>query len=223
MKALTTLNDTIWSEKSVKCFWERNKAPFAGDVKASEILRLSRPFCKDRILDVGAGSGALVDALFLKREIVVGIDTTPRHHHLVIQASVAALPFGDKSFDTVYATDVLEHLTDDVLMEGLTEIQRVMSTGAYFITVVPYNEILEQNLVSCPRCDILFHRWGHVQSFSQDKIVKLLVELGFRVVKIVALPLGMMAEHWLIQHFWRLFVQLDFLKLSDYFVIAEKK
>ena len=216
------MGNALWSKEGVGHFWERNKAPFAGDVKASEILRLSRPFRRGRVLDVGSGSGTLVSILTQKGESVVGVDIAPRHH-LVKQASVVDLPFSDKSFNTVYATDVLEHLVDDVLATGLMEIRRVMSDDAYFIATVPFNEVLEHNSVSCPYCGAVFHRWGHVQSFSQSKITELLTKSGFRVVKIVALPLGVMAEHWLIQYFWWLFVWTDSVRLSDYFIVVRKK
>src|SRR4030042_1952 len=110
------INDA-WSE-----FWENYESDFAGDVKAKEVVRLVRKYICGRVLDVGAGSGALVDLLPWS----TGVDIAPKRNEIV-KASISNLPFKDGYFGTVFATDVLEHLDDDTLRQGLQEIHRVLT------------------------------------------------------------------------------------------------
>lgn len=94
------------------------------------------------------------------------------------------LPFGESSFDVVFASEVLEHLEDEELHAGLLEVRRCLRTGGLFVGSVPFEEDLEANRVVCPDCGRLFHRRGHVQSFTEDRVQKELVERGFEVTKI---------------------------------------
>lgn len=96
-----------------------------------------------RILDVGTSTGS---NLRLLRDIgftrVTGLDVSleairfceSKGFGPVQQGSVCALPFPDASFDLVLATDIIEHVDDDVL--ALTEIARVLAPlGRVLITV----------------------------------------------------------------------------------------
>jgi SAM-dependent methyltransferase len=95
-----------------------------------------------RILDAGCGTGAnlleysrlgevtgvdaFTDAVELCRER--GLDN-------VLEAPVEELPFEPGSFDLLFATDVIEHLDDDVL--ALRELRRVAADDARLVLTVP--------------------------------------------------------------------------------------
>jgi SAM-dependent methyltransferase len=85
-----------------------------------------------------------------------------------------AMPFPDNAFDVVVMSEVVEHLEDDVIAETLREISRVLTPHGRYIGTVPADERLENNQVMCPRCGELFHRVGHVQSFSRERLADLL-------------------------------------------------
>lgn len=205
----------MWNEASIKEFWRNNKSSFAGDENAREIYRLTRRYAFGTVLDVGAGSGALLSLI----PDCVGIDIVPRHPK-VIEASACSLPFPAKSFDTVYASDILEHLTDEMLEQSMVEVERVLKPHGRFIAVVPYKEILEQSFVYCPNCKARFHRWGHVQVFDEGAVRRMVGRLHVR--KIVVLPLSLMAKSQLVHRFWRVFVGLNLIKVTDILVVAEK-
>ena len=78
-------------------------------------------------------------------------------------------------------TEVLEHLDKDALMKTLSEIRRILKPGGKFIGTVPANENLADNEVICPHCSNIFHRWGHVQSFSPKALRALLSANGMKV------------------------------------------
>jgi SAM-dependent methyltransferase len=80
------------------------------------------------------------------------------------------LPLAQASLDAVVASEVLEHLRDDQLATGLREIARVLKPNGWFVGTVPYNENLKSAAVVCPCCGALFHRWGHHQSFTLERL-----------------------------------------------------
>jgi SAM-dependent methyltransferase len=90
-----------------------------------------------RVLDAGCGTGGN-----LVEFGGVGVDPAGeavaacRARGLdVVQASAGALPFADSSFDLLLATDVLEHVDDDVA--ALRELRRVAAPGAVLLVTVP--------------------------------------------------------------------------------------
>lgn len=81
-----------------------------------------------------------------------------------------ALPFGDATFDAVVMSEVLEHLSDEIIAGTLEEVRRVLVPGGRFLGTVPARERLESQHVVCPSCSHHFHRWGHVQSFDAARL-----------------------------------------------------
>jgi SAM-dependent methyltransferase len=96
------------------------------------------------ILDVGAGTGAnlrlLRDLGFVR---AIGIDLSPEAIRFCAEKGLGrvepgdarALPFADCRFDLVFATDVIEHVEDDVA--ALREIRRVVKPGGRLLLTVP--------------------------------------------------------------------------------------
>ena len=95
-----------------------------------------------RILDAGCGTGAnLIE--YSRLGEVTGVDAFPEAVELcrerglgnVLEAQVEDLPFEEESFDLLFATDVIEHLDDDVV--ALRELRRVAAGGARLVLTVP--------------------------------------------------------------------------------------
>ena len=79
-------------------FWDDYGGDFAGDILASEVIRLSKKYIGENVLDVGAGSGALIS----KIPNAVGVDVAPKNPK-IIKGDILKLPFDDAIFDTVFA------------------------------------------------------------------------------------------------------------------------
>jgi SAM-dependent methyltransferase len=148
---------------------------FAGSVSRLSFLagRIAVPA---KVLDIGVGSGIFEELALARGLDIYALDPSER--------SIAALseklkldgkakigystdiPFPENSFDAVVVSEVLEHLSDDVLFKSLPEIERVLRPGGLLLGTVPARErIADQNVV-CPDCGSRFHRWGHMQSFD---------------------------------------------------------
>jgi len=92
-----------------------------------------------RVLDVGCGTGALLNELSAKADYVVGLDNSSealdfcrlRGHENLVKADGAFLPFGDEEFDLVTAIGVIEHISDD--SRFLSELQRVLKKNGRLI------------------------------------------------------------------------------------------
>jgi SAM-dependent methyltransferase len=95
-----------------------------------------------RILDAGCGTGAnLLE--YGRLGHATGVDAFPDAIRLcrergldnVLEAPVERLPFEPQSFDLLFATDVIEHLDDDV--GALRELRRVAADDARLVVTVP--------------------------------------------------------------------------------------
>lgn len=100
-----------------------------------------------RILEIGCGSGALLQDL-QHYGTAVGLDVAApalancreRGLDCVSLADVTALPFADEQFNVVIAIDVLEHVEDDAA--AIREINRVTKKGGKVILTVPAFQML---------------------------------------------------------------------------------
>lgn len=114
------------------------------------------------IVDIGCGTGATADALrrFGK---VVGVDFSSlalslckrRDLNSVVQGRAEALPLPDACADVLVATDILEHLDDD--LAALAEFLRVLKPGGHAVITVPAFRFLWSE-----HDDALMHRRRYV-------------------------------------------------------------
>jgi SAM-dependent methyltransferase len=127
-------------------WWFRNRRRFVWG-----LLRRSGVRPSPRILDAGCGTGRnLIE--FGSLGDAEGVDFSDDavafcHHrglHGVRNARIEELPFPDRRFDLILATDVIEHLEDD--RRALRELRRVAAPGGRLIITVPaYNWIWSQH------------------------------------------------------------------------------
>lgn len=93
------------------------------------------------VLDWGCGRGGLVEQLGHPLPRMVGVDPdwlSLKEHRLDMPRAAAishALPFASGSFDLVFASWVLEHLTHP--QTDLAEITRVLKPGGVFVFITP--------------------------------------------------------------------------------------
>ena len=69
-------------------------------------------------------------------------------------------------------SEVLEHLTNEIMRLALAEIRRVLVPDGEIIGTVPCEENLGDGMVICPHCGEIFHKVGHCQSFSSRTMAR---------------------------------------------------
>jgi ubiquinone/menaquinone biosynthesis C-methylase UbiE len=92
-----------------------------------------------RVLDVGCGTGALLEELRTRSTEAWGVDIAPealrfcaeRGLHCVALADAAAVPFPSGYFDVVTAIGIVEHLDDDQAF--LAEMNRLVRPGGVLV------------------------------------------------------------------------------------------
>jgi len=176
--------DAIWD-------FYQNKSPGIFDENTGRLAYLIKQIPKEaKVLDIGVGNGA-VEEMALERGLDVSsldpssesIAALQKRLSLGDKARVGHsenAPFDTASFDYVVMSEVLEHLTTDVLEATVREVHRMLKSGGHFLITVPREEDLNANVVLCPHCQEKFHRWGHRQAFTRERLRKLL-EQSFSV------------------------------------------
>ncbi|RXZ43459.1 class I SAM-dependent methyltransferase [Crenobacter cavernae] len=135
-------------------------------------------------LNIGVGAGGLERLLYEKKVKIYCLDPSEksienlRNKYDLDECAQSgfsqSMPFPDNTFDFVVMSEVLEHLTNEVIEATVAEVKRVLKPGGTFIATVPAEENIAASQVCCPHCGELFHRWGHVQVFDEGKIEQLL-------------------------------------------------
>jgi|WetSurMetagenome_2_1015567.scaffolds.fasta_scaffold16146_3 SAM-dependent methyltransferase len=153
-----------------------------------------------RILDAGAGEGALSDALRRRGYRVVACDVSPSRFRAsgvpCIRADLAAcLPFADASFDGVVSSEVLEHLENPHHLAR--EYARILRPGGAFVLTTPnilnvYSRLHFLLLGTCDFFDTLsgsretaFHgAKGHINPVGFPELRYLLTRAGLRITDV---------------------------------------
>ncbi len=171
----------------------RREGAFKGDAIAPTVVRIVQRYVRDDVLDIGAGSGSMLRALRARGFHPTGLDLYATSDDIV-QGSITAMPFEDDRFATAFLCDVIEHLTDEQIREGLDDTARVLKSGGHLVVTTPFDEDMRRNTVTCPKCGHEFHRYGHHQWFDEKRIRDMLGEHGFETVFLKTYALGAMAK-----------------------------
>ncbi len=131
-----------------------------------------------RILDLGCGTGAMLEALHNRSSQAIGIDlwrealqySQERGLTGIARANAEQLPFLSNSLDAIIALDTLEHVHDD--RAAFREAYRSLKPGGAFIINVPAFRWL----------------WGphdvalmHQRRYTRPEVAERLESVGFRL------------------------------------------
>lgn len=107
----------------------------AGKLLLEDLRPLVQQFAGGRLLDAGAGRCAYRFLLEPSCSEYVACDIDPKSGE-VVAGDLQDLPFPDASFDTVFCSQVLEHIPDPA--RALSECFRVLRPGGHLIGSVPH-------------------------------------------------------------------------------------
>ncbi|MEO8034325.1 MAG: methyltransferase domain-containing protein, partial [Acidobacteriota bacterium] len=143
-----------------------------------------RPFVGQRVLEIGAGTGAMTRLLY-GRELIVATDReTPyldrlrnafrRRPGILVERldldSDSALALASHRFDTIACINVLEHTVDDVA--ALRRAAALLEPGGRIIVFVPAGPALYGSLD---------RGVGHLRRYDRDELVAKLHNAGFEI------------------------------------------
>jgi len=177
---MTTKDITLWdfhqdeNREHLKDSYPRQ------DMLFKKILRLMSKW--GTILELGFWDGYLLNRLTKAWFDCIGQDISEKNIELTkkqwgnnnvnyllwkLDSKIIAL---DQSVKAIIASEVLEHMTDDELHEITNEMYRALPKWWYCILTFPARENLSANSCSCPNCWEIFHKWGHKQVWTEEKI-----------------------------------------------------
>ena len=129
------------------------------------------------ILDVGCGNGWLSKMMQNDHNNIVSLDISfinvkktlmnqshPNHSGIV--ADVFHLPFPDDTFDTIIASEIMEHIYDPI--KFIECLFQVLKPGGQLIISTPYNERIPLSL--CVHCNKPTPRDAHLHTFNKENI-----------------------------------------------------
>ncbi|MDR3708370.1 MAG: methyltransferase domain-containing protein [Capsulimonadaceae bacterium] len=156
------------------------------------------------ILDIGCGTGAMLDKL---EEFgnVVGADFSTEalafcrkrgqregKQYRLVRADIRCLPFADNSFDVITAMDIVEHIDHDAL--AVSEIRRVLKPGGYLLATVPAYMSLWSNH------DIALH---HHRRYTARGFRDVAQRAGLRVAKLTYTVTSLLPLVWIFRRLER--------------------
>lgn len=195
----------VWDKNKIKNYWDfinetHSQKMYAASSTSDMLLYKLKNFlmAPKIILDIGFGSGELLKKLALLGHKCYGIDTSSetvsnfmkrnKLKEIKVEISnITNIPFKNIKFDLIFCMDVLEHLLESELIDGLSIIRERLGDQGILVITVPYNERLEDRYVICPDCGAIFHCVQHLHSFSENEVKNLLLDNGFKIMKIYRL------------------------------------
>ncbi len=157
-----------------------------------------RPYVGNRVLEIGAGTGNMSVHL-MPRLIYWATDLNRQYleylNSLAIRRpymrvayldATKAETFPKESFDTIVCLNVIEHIQDDV--GALRNIRNALSQDGQAIVLVPCGQWLYGSLDQV---------LGHFRRYSEEQLVDIAREAGFRVEKVLKFNRSGVAGWWL--------------------------
>jgi ubiquinone/menaquinone biosynthesis C-methylase UbiE len=141
------------------------------------------------VLDVGTGYGDFINNVRARRKVALDVSSAVDAHlnpdvEFHAQSCTSMPGFQASSFDVVFASNVLEHLTRADATAFLEEALRILKPGGRLL-------LLQPNFKYCARH--YFDDYTHVQIFTHVGLADLLSSMGFELVDVKPrfLPLTM--------------------------------
>lgn len=133
-----------------------------------------------KVLDVGHAVGPLHQEI-AKEWNVTAIDIVLRSpEHQAVKGDATIMPFKSGTFDSILAGEVLEHLEEPSLL--LREGKRVLKKGGTLVLTTPNRQSLLNRLVHA------YEKPAHLSLFSQEELLSLFQEAGYRVERFACFP-----------------------------------
>lgn len=201
-----------WTDEKVARFWDflagrLHDSYFAKSVGGHVVDLLARHRRLDgaRLVDYGCGQGFLFEHLRRRAPGAryVGLDFSPGSvahvegkfagqpgFERAVHAAGLPSPIESGSADIAVSLEMIEHLDDERLDASLAEMRRLLRPGGLLCLTTPNAEDLDEQMVMCPDCGCVFHRWQHVRSWSPAALKARVAAHGFADIRTIETDLA---------------------------------
>lgn len=155
-----------------------------------KLYNFSKKFLIGSILDFGAGEGVVSQYIQNKGYHVKAVDISERAKEKFKNKKIkieyktiknGKIPYKNNTFNTVIATDVLEHLLD--IDQLIKEIFRVLSTKGHLVIVTPEYNLIKRLVIALFFWNKIFYPNNpHIRFFTKKSLSNYLHEFGFKLV-----------------------------------------
>jgi SAM-dependent methyltransferase len=172
------------------------------------------------VLDVGAGYCSFINTVQGGRRVAVDLHDELAAHAApgveCVQASATGLPLPDASFDVVFASNLLEHLTRQQIMEALGEFHRVLRPGGRVILLQPNYRL---------RPAEYYDDYTHLTPLSDRSLADILTVAGFGLLEVRArfLPLTVKSRAGGLTFLIPLYLRLPFRPLAGQMLLVGER
>jgi ubiquinone/menaquinone biosynthesis C-methylase UbiE len=160
------------------------------DVSLRRAFALDNVRAGDRVLDLGCGEGDFTAWFADAGAQVLGVDVAEaavrraRRRHPGLEFELAPidgeLPLPDSSYDVVWASEVIEHVSDTA--RWLSEVRRVLASGGRLLVTTPSHGRLRLALGGIERYSEPLG--DHLHLYSARSLRELLEEFDFDQVRV---------------------------------------
>lgn len=177
--------------------WSESGGPHSCDYITPEILSILEDLNPSKVLDLGAGNGALCSAMKSQSFEVVGVEPDSRgvqiaeeqnpgmrFYNLGVEDDPAVIIEQEGEVDCVVSTEVIEHLFAPHLLPKFAA--QVLVDDGYLLITTPYHGYVKNLALS------VLNKWddhhtplwhgGHIKFWSRATLTELLEQNGFRFV-----------------------------------------
>lgn len=174
-------------------YWEKTNSLNDYDYKLKLIKKLVPRESKLEVLDFGCGKGVFIkDILSINPSLkIVGADISktaiafakkkmPKQKFYV--TAEGKLPFRDKSFDFIFALDVISHIYDTELI--FSELSRLLKPKGRLLITVPYYGLLKNILIALIGFDEVYNpRHGSIRFYTKNTLINEIKAVGLTPIK----------------------------------------
>lgn len=155
-----------------------------------DIRPLLPPSAAGPVIDIGCGQGELVKLLLTDGYDAQGVDVSPEQVAIAHAAGLGQVRLGDFSdilmkrrgeFAAVTATDLLEHLMKDEVLDTFDRVAEALSPGGVFVARVP-------NAISPLGGHVRYGDFTHESSYTARSVSQLAAAAGFCSVAVQPCP-----------------------------------
>tara|TARA_B100001287_G_scaffold72444_1_gene60085 strand:- start:18938 stop:19705 length:768 start_codon:yes stop_codon:yes gene_type:complete len=148
-----------------------------------------------KVLDYGTGIGLLIPHLLKYNIEVTGTDFSNDSLDVVNNNYNDNSKFKgvfhiddiinvNKKYDIIFCIEMIEHINDHYLDITFKNFKHLLADDGYIVITTPNDEVLGDNMICCPKCNSVFHRWQHIKSWNSSSLEKAVNKYGFRKEKI---------------------------------------